>query len=167
MRKLILALLLALCCVSTYAANRGSMRVIANTGISGMGGSLNRIAYRLGLGYAYPVSDVFFVEGDLVYASRGNEDIRMCYVELPVTGVFKLGGICDVSVGPYAAVLLSGTQTTSSKNHLDAGIQVGAQIHLPSFSLGVTYQKGIFNCIRGTDMKNQGLHFSFGFALPY
>lgn len=166
MRKIILALIIALAGVSVYAGNPGSLRVIANTGISGMGGSMNRVSYRLGLGYAYPVSDVFAVEGDLVYASRGNDEIRMSYIELPVTGVFKFG-VCDVSVGPYAAVLLSGTEHVGRKSNLDAGIQVGAWLHLPSFSLGVTYQKGIVNCIKGTDMKNQGLHFSFGFALPY
>lgn len=142
-------------------AQEGRWFVRGGAGVSFMDvetDSDNLFAYRVGVGYDYRVSQLFSIEPSLMWASKGATKVRLNYLELPVQGVFHIGNVFAINVGPYLAYGVSGKDKffseSSITNRFDLGASLGVRWYLGKIALGIEESYGFINTVKETKSKN-------------
>jgi hypothetical protein len=125
----------------------------------------------LGLFMKLPISDVVAIQPELLYSSKGSKlkydniiqgkgeyRFNMNYLELPVMGVFHIGDVFNVQVGPYISYLTSANIKNMDEdltiqgvtdlkednfNRLDYGVAAGVGLDFNGFVVGARYNYGL------------------------
>ncbi|SRR5690606_30672074 len=125
----------------------------------------------LGLFMKLPISDVVAIQPELLYSSKGSKlkydniiqgegeyRFNMNYVELPIMGVFHIGDVFNIQVGPYLAYLASaniknmdddltiqGVTDLNEDNfkRFDYGVAAGIGLDFNGFIVGARYNYGL------------------------
>ncbi len=126
-----------------------------------------RFGFNLGLYGQILSSDVFAIQPELLYSTKGarweytgaieqNIDFNINYLDLPVLAVFKLGKTAEIHAGPYAGYLLSakikydgdlanGTDNVDRDdlNTIDYGLVGGLGLNFGAMQVGARYNYGL------------------------
>lgn len=125
----------------------------------------------LGLFLKLPVSDMVAIQPELLYSSKGSKlkydniiqgegeyRFNMNYLELPIMGVFHIGNVFNIQVGPYLGYLASaniknmdddlniqGVTDLDEDNfkRFDYGIAAGIGLDFNGFVVGARYNYGL------------------------
>ena len=125
----------------------------------------------LGLFMKLPISDVVAIQPELLYSSKGSKlrydnviqgegeyRFNMNYVELPIMGVFHIGDVFNIQVGPYLAYLASANiknmdddlniqgvadLNEDNFNRFDYGVAAGIGLDFNGFVVGARYNYGL------------------------
>jgi hypothetical protein len=126
-----------------------------------------RFGFNLGLYGQILSSDVFAIQPELLYSTKGARweytggveqsiDFNINYLDLPVLAVFKLGKTAEIHAGPYVGYLLSakikydgdlanGTDNIDRDdlNTLDYGLVGGLGLNFGGVQVGARYNYGL------------------------
>lgn len=125
----------------------------------------------LGLFLKLPVSDVVAIQPEVLYSSKGSKlrydniiqgegeyRFNMNYIEVPIMGVFHIGDVFNIQVGPYLAYLASvniknmdddlniqGVTELNEDNfnRFDYGVAAGIGLDFNGFVVGARYNYGL------------------------
>jgi hypothetical protein len=130
-----------------------------------------KVGFNLGLFAKLPVSEMFAIQPELLYSSKGSKlkydnfaqgegeyRFNLNYLELPVLAVVNLGPSFNIHVGPYVSMLTSsnikdmeddgtiqGVKDIDVKNfnRIDYGLVGGIAAELSGFTVGARYNYGL------------------------
>lgn len=127
-----------------------------------------RYGLHVGLFTQYPLGDVFAIQPELVYSTKGSRaeydvlgqegDVKfnLNYVELPLLAVFKLGESAEIHAGAYLGYLLAANVSTEGdlgddyqeldRDHFksfDYGLAGGFALNFNPVTLGLRYNYGL------------------------
>lgn len=126
-----------------------------------------RFGFNLGLYGQILSSDVFAIQPELLYSTKGARwdysgtidqsiDFNINYLDLPVLAVFKLGETAEIHAGPYVGYLLSakvkydgdlanGTDDIDRDdlNTVDYGLVGGLGLNFGAMQVGARYNYGL------------------------
>ena len=125
----------------------------------------------LGLFLKLPISDAVAIQPELLYSSKGSKlrydniiqgegeyRFNMNYIEVPIMGVFHIGEVFNIQVGPYLAYLASAniknmdddlniqgvTELNEDNfNRFDYGVAAGIGLDFNGFVVGARYNYGL------------------------
>ncbi len=191
MRKLLLCavMLLGTVCM-TNAQDKIQFGVRAGMNISSLSGEGNddldsRIGYHVGAVMDWNVAENLYVQPGLFFTTRGakKEDWKMNanYLQIPVSVAYRFPVSdnlkIDVNAGPYFAMGIGGKYKFGGEDlgdvfgdkgdckRFDAGLRVGAGVHIQKFSVGLIYDLGLTNIAKGEGgkTKNGAFQISVGY----
>lgn len=148
-------------------------------------------SFHVGIFTQVGVSDVFFIQPELLYTRKGAEanlpsfvggqdvKFKLDYIELPVMFKFQILETINLEAGPYAAYLVSSKITdgdndeiaefdTDNFRKLDVGLAVGAGFNLGAAEIGARYNYGLTSLDKddnGIDVRNSVLSAYVAFKL--
>lgn len=152
-------------------------------------------SFHVGIFTQVGVSDVFFIQPELLYSRKGAEaslstfgpgsgnrqdvKFKLDYIELPVMFKFQILETISLEAGPYAAYLISSKLTDGDNNEfaqfdtdnfrkLDLGLAVGAGFNLAVVEIGARYNYGLTSLDKndnGLDVRNSTLSAYLAFKL--
>lgn len=137
----------------------------------------------LGLFLKLPISDAVAIQPELLYSSKGSKlrynnilqgegeyRFNMNYLELPIMGVFHIGEIFNVQVGPYLAYLASANIKNMDEdlsiqgatdlnednfNRFDYGLAAGIGLDFNGFIVGARYNYGLNEVGKSNNLSGQ------------
>lgn len=137
-----------------------------------------RFGFNLGLYGQILSSDVFAIQPELLFSTKGsrweytgafnqNVTLNTNYLDLPVLAVIKLGKTAEIHVGPYAGYLLSanikydgdvanGTDNIDRDdlNTVDFGLAGGFGLNFGAMQVGARYNYGLSEVAKSNGAKS-------------
>ncbi len=175
MKKQLLILTIAL--ISGFGAHaqyiglKGGLN-LSNLNIDDVDDENLRTGYHFGVYLNVPISDAFAFQPEVLYSTKGAEgaydidlgpfgDIdgtatfKLNYIDVPLLGVFRLGDIAEIHVGPYVGFLagsdyeiegdFEAEDDLDSDNfkNLDFGLVGGFALNFSAIQVGARYNYGL------------------------
>jgi hypothetical protein len=137
----------------------------------------------LGLFLKLPISDAVAIQPEILYSSKGSKlkydnaiqgrgeyRFNMNYVEVPIMGVFSIGNIFNIQVGPYVGYLASANiknmddnfniqgvadLNEDSFNRFDYGVAAGLGLDFNGFVIGARYNYGLNEVGKSNNLSGQ------------
>ncbi len=130
--------------------------VFANQTVSFGGLSVSadsQLGAQLGVTYTKMINDNFNFRPGLLYTMKGasseGEGTTLGYVGVPLDAVYGVpvgDHTLNLHFGPYLDFLLHGTEgATEALKSLDLGVNLGAEIDLGQFGIGLNISRGLSN----------------------
>lgn len=129
-----------------------------------------RTGYHFGAFLQLPLSDGFAIQPEVLYSTKGSVanyksdesefngkiTYNIDYIDIPILGVFKLGDLAEIHLGPYFG-FTSNTKIKTEGNFgnnsdgfdedfvksLDYGLVAGAAFNFGPFNVGARYNYGL------------------------
>ncbi len=187
MRKLLLCavMLFGTVCMAN-AQDKIQFGVRAGMNISSLSGDMkdldSRIGYHVGAIMDWNVTGNLYVQPGLFFTTRGAKEegfkMNMNYLQIPISVAYRFpvsdAFKIDVNAGPYFAMGLGGKVKDAGVKvfgdegfckRFDAGLRVGAGVHIQKFSVGLIYDLGLTNIAKedGGKIKNGSFQISVGY----
>lgn len=166
----LISLMSVLASNTSYAQARAGIKGglnVSNLYIDDIHDENARYGFNVGLYGQVLSSDVFALQPELLYSTKGSEAFydgvfeqkvkyNLNYLDLPVLAVFKLGKSAEIQVGPYASYLLNANVSYSGdiangddeidKDQLksyDYGLVGGFGMNFGNIQVGARYNYGL------------------------
>ncbi len=176
MKKRIITLLLAsvLVCGVTQAQYLGVKAGLnlSTLNIDDVEDENGRFGYHFGAFVYLPISDGFGIQPEVLYSTkgslseynfqtlignaRGEIDLNLNYIDIPIMAVVKLGSAFELHGGPYIAFLTNSKISTEGDfgdteedldnddfKSIDYGVGFGAAVNLKALQIGARYNIGL------------------------
>ena len=156
---------------------------ISSQSISGMSGEKSKVGFQGGIGVNFLTkAKGFSIQPELNFISKGaalknvsgnKENFNLNYLELPVLAKYSFG-IGYINAGPSLGLRLGENDNVKNvlggTKSLDFGLQMGAGLAIPAGSGKIIvdgrYNLGLSNIADNSKIKNRGVSFSLGYAIP-
>ena len=127
-----------------------------------------RVGFHAGIAANFPVSEVFSIQPELLYSTRGVEaeydinnfegenEFNLNYIDLPLMLKFKFAGIFNIHAGGYAGYLIDANVSTTNQtgtvqvdldtddfNRWDYGVSAGLGVEVWRTEIGARYNLGL------------------------
>ncbi len=191
MRKLLLCavMLFGTVCMAN-AQDKIQFGVRAGMNISSLSGDGvdeldSRIGYHVGAIMDWNVTGNLYVQPGLFFTTRGVKEgdwkMNANYLQIPISVAYRFpvsdNFKVDVNAGPYFAMGIGGKYKQDGLEdsdvfgdegdckRFDAGLRVGAGVHIQKFSVGLIYDLGLANISKGegSKIKNGAFQISVGY----
>lgn len=135
-----------------------------------------RLGYNVGVYGQILSTDVFAIQLELLYSTKGNDamyngtfvdrriKVNLGYLDLPLLAVIKLGDAAEIHAGAYASYLLSadftydgvinaaGDLNKDKMNSLDYGLLGGVGFNFGAIQVGARYNYGLARIVKDDDL---------------
>lgn len=177
MRKIILMTfalgIMAVGAKAQYVGIKGGLN-LSNLRLSDVDDENMRVGYHFGAYLNFPISDGFALQPEVLYSTKGskaeydydlglfgnvkgNAQIKLDYIDIPLLGVFRIGDNFELHAGPYFGFLANssykfeGTIDSDGSNdidsdsfkNLDYGLVGGFAININALQIGARYNYGL------------------------
>ena len=177
MKKLFLTtFILSILAVSVnaqYLGIKGGLN-LSNLHLDNVDSENMRVGYHFGAYFNLPISDAFAFQPEVLYSTKGskaeydydfgifgnikgNTQIKLDYIDIPLLGVFRVGDNFELHVGPYVGFLANSSYKfegtvdsggdkdldSDSFKNLDYGLVGGFAINIQALQIGARYNYGL------------------------
>jgi hypothetical protein len=194
MKKINVVILLTICCLAAAPAFSQEGQNVTRFGVKGGVNFSNfrvdgikdnniKAGLNLGLFLKLPIAEAVAIQPEILYSSKGSKleydnfaqgegeyRFNMNYLEMPVMGVFAIGDVFNVQVGPYIAYLTSSNIKNMNENfdiqgvkdldedsfnRFDYGLAAGVGFDFQGFVVGARYSYGLNEVGKSNNLSGQ------------
>jgi hypothetical protein len=127
------------------------------------------IGFQVG-GYAHiGITDAFAIQPELLFDTKGAEDLTLSYITIPVLAKYMITEGFDIHIGPQIGLLMSADSDCEDASDFykstDFGLAAGAGYELESgINFSVRYSMSLGSIAEEFDQKNSVITIAVGYS---